>query len=325
MLAPAYSATISPRKVVVYARRSKLKHQNSTTRFGTTNKVKGTLSAVSIRKMKKAVEMLEAIADEKSSYNEKKLSFWKWKLNFVTLTLPAPQGGISDAEFRRFFLNHFLILVKRKYHPKGYVWRLESQANDNIHVHLIFDKWIDKDELRRLWNHVLSKAHFINDFEIKHGHRDPNSTDVHSTAGINNVVNYLGKYLTKTDGKVAWLKENISKLEFRPMMKDEVRNHLMTPFKLRQYRKIEGKLWGCSENLMGKKGITGNWDEGDETNLINAEKTGLVGGYIGSHFKIYYQKRFPISNFLLPYYKLRLQEYIATLRSGPSNLFPIES
>jgi hypothetical protein len=304
--------------------------------------------------MKKAVEMLEAIADEKRSFNPSHGSFWSWKLNFVTLTLPAAQGSVSDSDLRRYYFNHFLTLFRRKYQPKGYVWRMEAQSNGNAHFHLICDKWIDKDSLRSLWNHVLSKGHFIESYRKKYATlskeayvtaymvdnrksrekaekayqrgidsqwTQPNTTDIHSTHGIQQVTNYLGKYLSKKDGTRAWVKENISTMKFEPVWSEIKRIICLTPYFLTQYRPIIGKLWGCSENLQCQKGIQGDWDDGDDSYLLSAERENKVGSYIGNHFKIYYQRQEPLERFLPPSYRLKLKLYIKRLKKGQPDIF----
>lgn len=212
----AWKVSVKPHMLVFYRgsgkqgyERHEIKEENRTP--------KGQLSVISVRKMKNAIGNLALAAKVKNSYNPKFKTYYKWKLNLITLTLPVRQC-FSDAEFRRFYLNHFLIEFVRKYNPVGYVVRLEAQENGNIHAHIVSDVYIDKDALRHLWNRILSKGSMIDDFEKVHGHRDPNSTDVHSVKDIRNIEAYMTKYMTKKAEK--------------------------------ERRLIEGKLWSCSKNLM---------------------------------------------------------------------------
>lgn len=195
----------------------------------------GILSYQSTKKLVNSILLLYDATEWKESVNPKTNTKWKWKLNLITLTLPAPQR-ISDSELRRNYLNHFLIVLMTKFNCKGYIWRMEPQANGNAHFHIVTDVYFPHQALRWTWNKILSKGTFIQEFATKNGHSNPNSTDIHSLQRVNNVGAYLAKYMSKNhDG------DNV--------------------------RRIEGKLWGCSENLQGQSGIILSGDD-----VIKAEE-----------------------------------------------------
>jgi hypothetical protein len=89
-------------------------------------------------------------------------------------------------------------------------------------------------------------------FAAKHGHRNPNSTDVHSIYNIKNLAGYLAKYCSKGKptpesliAQAPWskpahyAKKRKGKEKFiRLMTLDEQR--------------IAGKVWDCSNNLKVK-------------------------------------------------------------------------
>ena len=135
-------------------------------------------------------------------------------LTFVTLTLPSKQMH-SDNEIKRKCLTPFVATLQRKFDVWEYFWRAESQANGNIHFHLIVDSFIDHRKLRSEWNKCINKLKYVDEFAMSWGHHNPNSTDIHSLKNINSPSSYLVKYCCKSDG----------------------------------YRKIDGRIHGCSDDL----------------------------------------------------------------------------
>ena len=135
-------------------------------------------------------------------------------LTFVTLTLTSIQKH-HDNEIKRKCLTPFIETMKRKYDVWNYFWRAEAQENGNIHFHIIIDSYIDHVKLRDEWNSCINKLEYIDEFEKKHGHRNPNSTDIHGLKDIRSIESYVIKYCCKHDG----------------------------------YRGIEGRIHGCSDKL----------------------------------------------------------------------------
>lgn len=99
---------------------------------------------------------------------------------------------------------------------KNYVWKVETQANGNIHAHITSDCFIHYSYIRSSWNSLLIKNGLMKDFASKHGHSDPNSTDVTAVNSIKNLAAYLAKYFSKSDA---------------------------------ERRGVSGRLWSCSYSL----------------------------------------------------------------------------
>lgn len=135
-------------------------------------------------------------------------------LTFVTLTLPAKQEH-PDNEIKRKLLTPYIATLQRKYGVEHYFWRAEAQANGNIHFHLIVDSFVEWRAVRDDWNRCVNKLGYVDRFEAVHGHRDPNSTDIHGLGNVRSVASYVIKYCCKEDG----------------------------------YRPIEGRIHGCSDGL----------------------------------------------------------------------------
>ena len=150
------------------------------------NKAHGLLSTKSNKRVNDIIDWMVLLSKEKTTLNHQLKSFYKWKLNFITLTLPSKQRH-SDKVIKSELLNDFLVQLKRKFNIKYYFWRAESQSNGNIHFHIITDKFIPWQWCRDKWNHVVNKLDYVKQFEQKHKHNTPNSTDIHSLQNIKNI------------------------------------------------------------------------------------------------------------------------------------------
>lgn len=177
-------------------------------------KLTGTISKSTSRKIE---NQLTTWLSSIQAYNAKPVSGDTRKQHypvFVTLTLSAAQSH-DDNYIKRYMLGQFIVNLKRIYGVKYYFWRAESQKNGNIHFHLLIDKYVDYSSLMAGWNSILAKYGYIQRFKNVHNHVNPNSVDVRSARNLKNFIEYSLKY----------------------MVKDE------------KYRKINGRLWGMSDEL----------------------------------------------------------------------------
>lgn len=159
--------------------------------------------------------------------NGKKL--FNFRASFITLTLSAKQVH-SDLEIKKTLLNQFFVELRKHYKVENYVWKAELQKNDNIHFHIITDRYIDFQALRRRWNRVQNKLGYIDSFSssmnrksfkeyynelkkykdisILDAHRtyqagkknnwlNPNSVDVKKVKSKKELAVYLSKYIVK--------------------------------------------------------------------------------------------------------------------------------
>ncbi len=178
---------------------------------------------------------------EKGTIYKKPINY---KLTFITLTLSSTQVH-SDNEIKAQLLNQFLIELRRDHGVQMYIWKAEKQQNQNIHFHILTDKYIPWRPLRALWNRIQNKLGYIDRYgdamrefykngfrptqhaqdhrSIKHqleawkrgketSWTDPNSTDIHGIIHVKNIRNYMAKYLTKTTDKED--KDRKSKMEY---------------------------------------------------------------------------------------------------------------
>jgi hypothetical protein len=120
----------------------------------------GFLSAMSAKKLKKAINFLIYVSKFKIlSPTEKQLSF-RFTVNFITLTLPSMQAH-SDQFLKRECLGAFIDYMKLHHGLWAYVWKAETQDNGNIHFHITTNVFIDHNIIRQVWNRIIEKHGYI--------------------------------------------------------------------------------------------------------------------------------------------------------------------
>ena len=207
------------------------------------DKAKGKISCI-LRTWISAVQAIQA------NPHKKVLAFRPY-FTFVTLTLSSTQRH-SDIEIRRQILTPFLQQMHRKGLFNYYFFVSEKQNNGNIHFHLLLDGYIHWRVLQNDWNHYQNNLGYIDAFEQIHGHRQPNSTDIHKLVKIRSIEAYLVKYLVKSNSK----------------------------------QKIEGRLWGKSEELAELKAYAEIIDYSTNEAISNLIKSKL--------FKVKNEDRFQL-------------------------------
>lgn len=254
---PIFELHVRPTYAVRIPQRSRLhsgrtKKQISSESNLKLNQLSGQLSAKAIRRLSNSVNWLVASAKKKFIYDKKSGKRFAFKINFITLTIPTLEHGLSDHEFKAKLLHNFINTCRYKYDLKNYVWKVEAQKNGNIHAHFTTDTFIHHKDLRDTWNRILKKAGILQLYTEKHSAMSfedyfksyyssdsqflakakkayafgtstnwtsPNSTDVHAVHKVSDIAAYLAKYMSKNE-------------------KDR--------------RKIKGRLWSCSTNLSEK-------------------------------------------------------------------------
>lgn len=221
----------------------------------------GEMSKETKRKVKKMIDnFCTGVLAMKKVFIEK-FGSSQINLTFVTLTLPSQQKH-TDNEIKRTLLDHFLIICKRKYKHFEYFWRAEKQKNGNIHFHILTNYYIPHQWLKNTWNTVCEKLNYISEYsknmqkmpfeeyynkfgkhskksfkdiknyyirEKKDGWRNPNSTDIHAVGKINNITNYVMKYVTKSVDE---------QKKFDKLTSEE-----------KEKMTVKGRIWGASDSL----------------------------------------------------------------------------
>lgn len=255
----------------------------------TENNYTGSLTPYAKKRLKRAIHLMVASAKEKEAINFKSGKLFKFKVNFVTLTLPSPQGNITDKQIKKEVLDIFIKRLRRKLNLNNYVWRAEKQKNGNLHFHMITDTYLHYEKIRNDWNECLNKLGFIDKFEEKHGHRNPNSTDVHAVWKVKNLTQYFIKYMSK---------DNPTK---------DI---------------IDGKLWDCSQRLKTKSNceMLLNEEELNQWNKAYADPANEVKN--DTNFCLIFLKPQQFITYITGELKRRWEEYLSIIR-GDIQLVPI--
>ena len=188
--------------------------------FGKNENTYSNFSIGSRKRLKRAFLLLHSISKPQTVYDPILQKDIKFQLNMITLTLSAKQGIHTDKTIKQLLLNDFLTRLRQQQKLSHYIWRAEPQVNNNIHFHIITKQYFNYQYIRDTWNNTQKKLGYIDLFNEKHHHINPNSTDVHAIRNIHNATAYVGKYIQKM---------------------------------LKNYRDIDGKYWDCSLNLKPKQ------------------------------------------------------------------------
>ena len=194
--------------------------------------------------------MLSAWFKSASQYRD--MEKGKYELNeayitFATLTLPTQQKH-SDTEIKRKILIPFIEKLQRIYSVKHYYWRAEPQVNGNVHFHLLIDRYIAKNWLQNEWNVATDKLGYLEEYFEQTGSLFPPSTDIRKPDNDKNAANYVSKYVTKAPEKIRSIKPTDQGREVRVVMVAEHKEWQGSE-KYYHYRKLEGRVWGSSEEL----------------------------------------------------------------------------
>lgn len=190
------------------------------TSFKTEKEVKqsylGQVNKKSSSKIIRAINLLWDISTRQYFNNPTTNKKNYFKLNFITLTLSSAQAQVKDKIIVKECFQWFLAKCRSKFGLKSYVWKAERQKNGNIHFHITTNCYIRHNHIREVWNNAQERIGFLDLFEKKWHHRNPNSTDVKVVKNKKDLAVYLAKYVSKVaqDGS-----------------------------------KIGGKVWDCSLNL----------------------------------------------------------------------------
>ena len=279
------------------------------------NATNGKISPTAKRKITRAIDYLIYLSKPKKLPPTVHGKDYKFRLNFITLTLSSKQIH-TDQEIKAVLLNQFFIEMARKWKVSAYIWRAEKQENGNIHFHIITGNFIPWNELRNTWNRIQQKLGYITRYrenrECWHEHgfkfqrtlankwsyakqlaaykkgclthwENPNSTDVHSIKHVGNIKAYFVKYLTKNQ----------------------------------EHNPLAGRLWGCSINLSNIRGA-----ECDMCSLVKAELDKIVKS---GRARVYHDKYF--SCFYIPtelLKELKCIQILTTFRDYMQSRYPVQ-
>lgn len=262
-----------------------------------TRKANGNVSDNAKRKLEKAIEYIITTSYEKRQQVKGSEKIIKFKIAFITLTLPSKQSH-TDLEITNRCLNSMIDELKKYYKIHNYVWRAEKQKNGNLHFHIIIDKFVPWSELRDRWNRIINKLGYVDNYRkfLKEWHisgfkvrtdllknwdeqsqrlayqkgksndyNNPNSIDIHSTKHIRNIKQYLSKYMSKNE---------------YTQRKAQTENE--------DFTQSTGRIWGCNHELSNIKGYQCEIDTETSGELEKIVKSGKARVYSSTYFTVFY-------------------------------------
>lgn len=262
------------------------------------NKHNNKLSDKAIKRIKTAINWLVVSAKDKKVYNHATKKNYNFKVNLITLTLPDTDKPIKEHEFKTKLMHAFFVYMKKYYKLNNYVWKIEFQNNGKLHVHITTDSYISHHVIRSTWNRLLKSNGFLNEFEKKFKHDNPNSIDVHAVWKVKNLGAYLAKYMSKNEQNT------------------DV---------------INGRIWGCNYELSDKnKCVLGiNRDECGEVMkpLMNPqieykviESQDSLTGKVYKQAELYFIKADDWKNLIFGQIKKKYDEHRFMIRNGINSL-----
>ncbi len=88
-------------------------------------------------------------------------------LTFVTLTLPAFQRH-TDIGITNIFIDEFMKTMRERWGVQQYVWRKEPHKETGaIHFHVLADRYIDWEKIRKRWNDIMDKHGYIRSYRLR--------------------------------------------------------------------------------------------------------------------------------------------------------------
>ena len=182
-----------------------------------------------ISHMSMIFKSVKAIDPTKLQYKELK-KVYLWSPTMITLTVPRQRT--DDKTFKREILNRIILIFKRKFNIKIYIWKAEAQTRGAIHFHFVVDRFCEFHHLRYYWWAILRDYDCIEKDEQNHYiPAEKHSRIIHckQVKDLDSMEQVLSSYFDlkhNSDGSIQH-KHDRSK----------------------SVREIEGKFYGCSDNL----------------------------------------------------------------------------
>lgn len=223
-------------------------HRPILTGAGVRQRHNGLISAAQKKRLHEAITALVAISQYKTVYSVEEQKSYRFKLNFITLTLPD-SCEVEDRVIVKRCLKRFLDAWNKRSPSLLYVWKAECTDKGTLHFHLTTNQFIHYNKLRIKWNKALAKEGIISKADVEKN----NSTDVHSVKNIKNIAAYLTAYVCKKDVHSRVLKRWLR--IYNRQLADQNRIEVLLPrnYFARLKRKPECSLWSASKPLLRTK------------------------------------------------------------------------
>lgn len=196
------------------------------------------------RNLRDCIDTLLFFANWKTVYVKDTKSYFRYKVNFITLTLPSKQIH-TDREIIKECFNVFMRNWRKRRKGLLYIWKAEVQDNGNIHFHITSNAFYHYKKLRRDWNNAVNRLGYVDRATTD----NPNSTDVHSVKNIRNLTAYLSSYYLKKDRYTKVLKEYFAKYGKELRKNNRDKTELPKNYFKHVKRVLDCQIWNASKIL----------------------------------------------------------------------------
>lgn len=203
------------------------------------------------RRLGAALNWMILFSPLKEVYSRQENIRFKFKINFITLTLPTPQKH-DDHYIKQRLLAPFLKWLERSWNVNSYIWKAEAQDNGNIHFHITTNQFIHWKAIRGKWNRLLAAHGYCKVFQDGTNDKGDAATQVKSVKTMKGIVSYLKGYITKKDvfkkklSRTCLVDDGMfTKQSYRTVTCLSAGAAITKEYK----RGIAGKLWSTSHNL----------------------------------------------------------------------------
>lgn len=212
------------------------------------NRHAGVISDKSATKIRNAVNWMLLLSEYKYVYSVKEEKRFKFKLNFITLTLPSTQVH-TDEFIKEKMLTPFIQWLTKTMGCKMWLWKCEAQDNGNIHIHITTHVFVHWMAVRAKWNRLLAKYKYCKVFQDGTNDRGNAATQVKAAKNGKQVGGYLAGYIGKKD---LYKHNDIGVVNDDHVYKDCLNVRCCSLEDGKEYgmkRAIHGRLWACSNNI----------------------------------------------------------------------------
>lgn len=238
----------------------------------------GKVTSGAQRRIKKAIDIMLQLSPTRKIYNPVSKSHHDFRLSFTTLTIPE-KATLDGSYCNKELLEPFLRKLRTDIGIRHYIWKLELQKRNQVHYHITTPNFLHHQFVRDTWNNILRRKGHLKHFYLKHGHSNPNSTDIHAVHKIKNIEAYLVKYIAKTEKKAA----------------------------------VNSKIWDCSKSLKDSKQFVFTSTYETEVYLRGLYQRNQIEVLKFDHCTILKPKKVALKELIPPALKMSYESYLKSI------------
>jgi len=202
------------------------------------------LSDGSRKRLQRAITIMAAACTPRWIENHKK-QLQYFRMGFLTLTFPAP----IDINPAKEIFFEFMRWVRERQGIRADIWKMEFQASDIPHFHVLLSDYLHKDQAQARWDDLLRENGVSTEYADKNNTYRTNSLDIKAVGKVKDLAAYMVKELSKDlsakkvtiEAKIRAENPDINPEDLKQQVHAEVMEMI----------KVNGKVWDCSMNLRG--------------------------------------------------------------------------